>query len=89
MTGFWGGVAALLPPIGVGLVFWVVMRAILQADRRERAAMARLEAAEDGAKRATDVAGRNAGDAAAVPPQDGDAAQAPQSAPGRGEGPEG
>lgn len=49
MTGFWGGVAALLPPVGVGLIFWVVMRAIVQADRRERAAMARLEAAEDAA----------------------------------------
>jgi len=49
VTGFWGGVAALLPPVGVGLIFWVVMRAIVQADRRERAAMARLEAAEDAA----------------------------------------
>jgi hypothetical protein len=56
VTGFWGGVAALLPPVGVGLIFWVVMRAIVQADRRERAAMARLEAAEDAAQAHGDAA---------------------------------
>jgi hypothetical protein len=36
--------AALVPPIGVGLVFWLVIRSIVQADRRERAAMAALDA---------------------------------------------
>lgn len=76
MTGFWGGVAALLPPIGVGLIFWVVMRAIVQADRRERAAMARLEAAEDAAaaraaapgSAAADVASAGSGDDTDEPP---------------------
>lgn len=38
--------AALVPPIGVGLVFWLVIRSIVQADRRERAAMAALDAQE-------------------------------------------
>ena len=36
-------IAALTPPIGVGLLFWFVMRAVLGADRRERAAMAELD----------------------------------------------
>ena len=36
-------VAALVPSVGVGLLFWFAMRAIIGADRRERAAIARLE----------------------------------------------
>ena len=39
-------IAALTPPIGVGLLFWFVMRAVLGADRRERAAMAELDRRE-------------------------------------------
>lgn len=39
-------VVALIPSIGVGLLFWFVMRAIIGADRRERAELARL-ATED------------------------------------------
>lgn len=38
--------AALVPPAGVGLLFWFVMRGVIQADRRERAALARLDAEE-------------------------------------------
>ena len=37
--------SALAPPVGVGLVFWFAMRAIVRADRAERAAIARMEAA--------------------------------------------
>ncbi len=37
---------ALLPSVGVLLIFWVGIRALVQADRRERAAQARIEAAE-------------------------------------------
>ncbi len=39
-------VAALTPPIGVALLFWFVMRAVLRADRNEREAMAALDRAE-------------------------------------------
>lgn len=35
--------SALAPSAGVGLLFWFAIRAMLQADRRERAAMAKLE----------------------------------------------
>lgn len=36
--GFWFEAAALIPSIGVGLLFWFVMRSIMRADRREREA---------------------------------------------------
>lgn len=38
--------AALAPPVGVGLVFWLVIRALMNADRNERAALARMDAAD-------------------------------------------
>ncbi len=41
--------AALIPSIGVGLVFWLVIRALVNADRTERAALARMDA-EDAAR---------------------------------------
>lgn len=41
------GLVALVPSVGVGLIFWYAMRAVVQADRRERAALARLEAEAD------------------------------------------
>jgi len=41
----WGAVlAALLPSVGVGLIFWFGMRAIINADRSERQALARMDA---------------------------------------------
>ena len=35
-SGFWFEAGALLPSIGVGLLFWFVIRSLLRADRRER-----------------------------------------------------
>lgn len=46
MSGFWLAVGALVPSIGVGLLFWFAIRSIVQADRRERMAVARLDAEE-------------------------------------------
>jgi hypothetical protein len=37
---------ALLPTILVGLIFWVVMRSIVHADRKERRVYATIEAQE-------------------------------------------
>jgi hypothetical protein len=34
---------ALAPPTGLGLLFWLLMRSILRADRSERAAARRAE----------------------------------------------
>lgn len=46
MNGFLLALAALLPSIGVGVIFWYVMRALVNADRTERAALARMDAEE-------------------------------------------
>jgi hypothetical protein len=46
MTGWWVALAALVPSIGVGLLFWYVMRAVVNADRAERRALAQMELEE-------------------------------------------
>ena len=43
MNGFLAAVGALVPSIGVGLIFWFAMRAVVRADGRERAAIAAME----------------------------------------------
>ena len=35
-SGFWFEAGSLLPSIGVGLLFWFVIRAMMRADRHER-----------------------------------------------------
>jgi uncharacterized membrane protein len=48
IIGGWDeGLWAIVPTIAVSLLFWFVMRAILRADRTERAAQARYEAELD------------------------------------------
>jgi threonine/homoserine/homoserine lactone efflux protein len=39
-------VAALVPSVGVGFLFWLAIRTIISADRRERVALARMDAEE-------------------------------------------
>jgi hypothetical protein len=46
MNGWGPALAALLPSIGVGLLFWFGMRAVINADRTERRALARMDQAE-------------------------------------------
>ena len=47
MDELWTGIVwSLAPTILVGLLFWVVMRSIVRADRTERKAYARMEAEE-------------------------------------------
>jgi hypothetical protein len=58
---------ALVPSIGVLFIFWIGMRALLQADRRERAAQARIEAAERLGNRSADVAAPESGGGNAEP----------------------
>ena len=36
-------IGALLPPTGVGLLFWFVIRSVMRADRSERAGLAAAE----------------------------------------------
>lgn len=39
--------AALAPSTGLGVLFWLLMRSILRADRSERAAVRRAAAEQD------------------------------------------
>lgn len=41
--------AALIPSVGVGVIFWIVIRSLVNADRTERAALARMDR-EDAAR---------------------------------------
>lgn len=47
MDTLWAVLAGLLPSVGVGAIFWYAIRTIVQADRRERLAQARLDAERD------------------------------------------
>lgn len=42
-SGFWFEAGALVPSIGVGLLFWFAIRAIMRADRHEREAERQAE----------------------------------------------
>ncbi|AWB90701.1 hypothetical protein DF220_06550 [Salinibacterium hongtaonis] len=47
MENFWANaVFSVTPTILIGLIFWMVMRSILRADRTERKVYARIEAEE-------------------------------------------
>ncbi|MEO7007392.1 MAG: hypothetical protein ABI275_06810 [Terrimesophilobacter sp.] len=47
MENFWVNAAwSVTPTVLVGLVFWLVLRAILRADRTERKVYAEIEAEE-------------------------------------------
>jgi len=37
---------SVVPSIGLALIFWYVMRAVIRADRREREELARIDAEE-------------------------------------------
>ncbi len=39
--------AGIIPSIGVGLLFWMAMRAVVRGDRNERAAIAEADALAD------------------------------------------
>ena len=60
MSTFWTSVAALVPSIGVGVLFYFAMRFIIRADRNERANLARLDAEED-AREAAATASKESG----------------------------
>lgn len=46
MSPFLTAVAALVPSLGVGFLFYLAIRALVNADRTERAALARMDLAE-------------------------------------------
>lgn len=42
MENFWTYFEVLAPSVGVGLIFWLAMRSIFRADRKERAVEAQV-----------------------------------------------
>lgn len=67
----WQAVAVgIIPSIGVGVLFWFAMRAVVRADRNERHALARLDQAAD-----------TPADAPAAPAASSPAAQGGEQAP--------
>ncbi|WP_412175764.1 hypothetical protein [Cellulomonas sp. SG140] len=49
--------AAVLPSIGVGLIFWFGLRAVMNADRNERRAQAQIDAQQRQQSREENVDG--------------------------------
>jgi len=45
MSGIWPYVAALIPSAGVGVLFWVVVKNMIEGDRKERLAHSQWDAA--------------------------------------------
>ena len=45
MSGVWPYVAALIPSAGVGFLFWLVIKNMIEGDRKERLAHSQWEAA--------------------------------------------
>ena len=46
----WMILAALIPSIGLLFLFWVILKHLVEGDRRERAAIRRWEAEQDSAQ---------------------------------------
>ncbi len=46
--------AAIIPSIGVGFLFYVIIKHILEGDRNERVAQARWDKAHDAAEKSPD-----------------------------------
>ena len=45
MSGVWPYVAALIPSAGVGFLFWLVIKNMIEGDRKERLAHSQWDAA--------------------------------------------
>lgn len=58
MNSVTAALAAIVPSIGVGLLFWLTIRSLINADRNERAALARLDAQDAAAKQPGNVPAR-------------------------------
>ena len=43
MSQAWQYVAALIPPIGLGFLFWLVIKNLIEGDRKERLAHSQWE----------------------------------------------
>ena len=51
MSGIWPYVAALIPSAGVGFLFWLVIKNMIEGDRKERLAHSQWDAAQASTRR--------------------------------------
>lgn len=47
MSSIWPIISTLIPSIGIGYLFYIIMKYILEGDRRERLAHSQWEAEQD------------------------------------------
>ena len=57
MHNLWLAIAALLPTAGVAFLFYVVIKAMVEGDRRERLAHSKWEAEQGRARKGNDNSG--------------------------------
>ena len=76
MDAAWPYLAAILPTILVAILFYFLIKSMLEGDRRERLAQRRFEAAQDRAEAASTP---NATDSEGDAPSSGDAGPDPKS----------
>jgi hypothetical protein len=50
VSGVWPYIAALIPSAGIGFLFWLVIKNMIEGDRRERLAHSQWERAHDDAQ---------------------------------------
>ena len=54
MSGIWPYIAALIPSVGVGVLFWIVIKNMIEGDRKERLAHSQWEREQENSGRNPD-----------------------------------
>ena len=62
MSGIWPYVAALIPSAGVGFLFWLVVKNMIEGDRKERLAHSQWDAQQADQERTQDDSGHSVND---------------------------
>lgn len=60
MSGIWPYIAALIPSAGVGFLFWLVIKNMIEGDRKERLAHSQWDAKQAEIDHAKDDSGHSA-----------------------------
>jgi hypothetical protein len=60
MSGIWPYIAALIPSAGVGFLFWLVVKNMIEGDRKERLAHSQWDAQQAERGSAKDNSGHSA-----------------------------
>jgi hypothetical protein len=60
MSGIWPYIAALIPSAGVGFLFWLVIKNMIQGDRKERLAHSQWDAEQAEQETTQDNSGHSA-----------------------------